>query len=275
MASVSTGLLQERIPYISGGAGPRQVLVLFGANALFKPLNKVSNPARYAAQVERLLPSDCRYTIIGYQETPSGPPTVGTIADDLAEVLSQLTAESVPVVGISFGGFVALRLAANYPELVRCLVMLVSAHRFSEAGWHRMERKFRALEAEDFEQLVKDNALLFRRPWYNWLVQLKLLRANGHLGAEFKDAGVILSSYRSIFSGDFARNAEAAMRVVAPTLILGGSHDQYFDAACFSETTRLIPRARLKLFAGETHMLPIERSREAASEITAFLHAER
>ena len=33
------------------------------------------------------------------------------------------------------GGFVAMRFAALHPELVKRLLLLVSAHRFSPAGW--------------------------------------------------------------------------------------------------------------------------------------------
>ena len=71
------------------------------------------------------------------------------------------------IMGVSFGGFVAQRFAAQHPDLVDRLVIMVSGHRFSEACWRMMERQFRSLERGDFHELVKDNALLFRRSWYN------------------------------------------------------------------------------------------------------------
>jgi pimeloyl-ACP methyl ester carboxylesterase len=59
--------------------------------------------------------------------------------------------------------------------------------------------------------------------------------------------------------------------VKADTLVLGGTADQYFDVEAFTETARLIPSAQLKLFEGETHMLPIERRGEVAQVLKAFL----
>jgi pimeloyl-ACP methyl ester carboxylesterase len=82
---------------------------------------------------------------------------------------------------------------------------------------------FRApLERGDFQTLIRENAVLFRRPWYNWLIQLKLWKDRRKLG-------------------------------------IGGTADQLFDRSAFEETASLIPGARLRLFEGETHMLPIER----------------
>jgi len=56
------------------------------------------------------------------------------IADDLAALLKRLGRAKVDVLGYSFGGCVALRLAAQHPALVRRLV-LVSAP-FADDGWY-------------------------------------------------------------------------------------------------------------------------------------------
>lgn len=57
-------------------------------------------------------------------------------------------------------------------------------------------------------------------------------------------------------------------------MIIGGSADQYFDVAAFEETARRIPVARLELFDGETHMLPVERRRDVARVLAEFLTTE-
>ena len=57
-------------------------------------------------------------------------------------------------------------------------------------------------------------------------------------------------------------------------MIVGGTADQYFDAAAFEETARRIPVARLELFDGETHMLPVERRRDVARVVAEFLKTE-
>lgn len=274
LANLRTGLLCSRIPYIRGGEGARHAVVLLGANALFRPLHKATKPARYAAQVQRLLPPGYQFTIIGYEEFPADTCTLDSIADDVAKALHSLASRRALVLGISFGGFVAQRLAVRHPDLVDRLVIMVSAHRFSASGWGRMERQLQALEAGDLATLLRDNALLFRRPWYNWLVRLKLRSDRSRLQDQCKDPAAILDTYRSVFSDDFARNADLARQIIAPTFVLGGTADQYFDVEALRETAERIPGARLRLFERETHMLPLERSADVAREIAAFLGAQ-
>jgi pimeloyl-ACP methyl ester carboxylesterase len=64
------------------------------------------------------------------------------IGDDMATVLEQLGIKQADVIGYSFGGGVAFRLAVQHPELVRRLV-LVSAG-FSDAGFHDEMRPMQA-----------------------------------------------------------------------------------------------------------------------------------
>ena len=189
----------------------------------------------------------------------------------MAGVMRSEIGKADVVIGISFGGFVALRLAASHPDLLERLVLLVSAHRFSAQGRQAMERQFRSLERGDMYRFATENALLFQRPWYNWLVRLKLWKDKDRLSSGYRNPASVLSDYRSLFSDDLHRNAEYGRRVEAETMVIGGSEDQYFDRAAFSETARLIVRSRLEMIAGETHMLPVERSADVASRLAAFL----
>jgi len=262
MTNVETGLLRDGMPYIRGGSGQREAVVFFGVNALFKRLDKTSDPGRYARQVSRLLPGH-KFTILGYAGS-----SFEEIVRDMAAAIR--TPPDV-VVGISFGGFVAMRFAAQHPELVRRLVLLVSAHRFSPGGWRMVERQFEALERGDFRTLVRENALLFRRPWYNWLVRLKLWKNGNRLATDFRDPAAILQGYRQLFGPDFKNNAEYGRRIVSPTLVIGGTADQLFDRRASEETAGLIPGAQIHLFERETHMLPIEKSDEVAGAVADFL----
>ena len=62
---IDAGLLSGKVPYI-------RAVILFGANALFKRLDTAVSAHRYARQVARLLPPHFRFTILGYEDVPSG-----------------------------------------------------------------------------------------------------------------------------------------------------------------------------------------------------------
>lgn len=268
---VQAGLLAGRIPFVRGGSGPLQAVVFAGGNALFKRLDDTAEPARHARQIERLLPGGWRYTILGYEDVPPADYTIDTIVHDLAGVVRGEMGKPDLVIGISFGGFVAQRFAADHPDLVDRLVLLVSGHRFSDEGWAAMRRQVTALERGDLYSLVTDGVLLFRRPWYNGLARLKLWWDRERLSRDLKDPKLILRTYRSLFADDFSRNASYARRIQAPTLVLGGTADQLFGGEVFKETAALIPNARVQLIEGETHMVPIERSADVAGIIGRFL----
>jgi pimeloyl-ACP methyl ester carboxylesterase len=261
MTNVESGLLADRVPYIRGGSGQREAVVFFGVNALFKRLDRASNPGRYARQVSRLLPGH-KFTILGYAGS--------SFEEIVRDMASAIRTPPDVVLGISFGGLVAMRFAAQHPELVRRLALLVSAHRFSPAGWRMMEGQFEALERADFRTLVRENALLFRRPWYNWLMRLKLWKDGNRLAADFRDPAAILRDYRQLFGPDFKNNADYARRIVSPTLVIGATADQLFDRRASEETAGLIPGAQIHLFERETHMLPIEKCNEVAAAIKDF-----
>jgi pimeloyl-ACP methyl ester carboxylesterase len=272
MGDVDTGLFLGRIPYIKAGSGRRRAVVFFGGNALFKRLDR-SDASRYAAMFSRLLPADYSFCILGYEENPPETYSLDTIVDDLDRIARTEIGRST-VIGVSFGAFVAIRFAAAQPELVDKLVILVGAHRFSAQGARKIAKQIAHLKVRNLYGLVRENGVLFRRPWYNWLVRLKLWRDKDKLASEFNEPTYIARAYESLFGADFERNREYADRIRAKTLIIGGSADQYFDVAAFEETARRIPVARLELFDGETHMLPVERRRDVARVLAEFLTTE-
>lgn len=97
-----------------------------GTTDMFEPLRPILSPGRQLIAVD----------LQGHGRSSLGkrPIRCEAIADDVAAVLKKLGRAKVDVLGYSFGGCVALRLAIQHPALVRRLV-LVSAP-FSEQGWY-------------------------------------------------------------------------------------------------------------------------------------------
>lgn len=272
MAKAQSGLLSGGVPFIRGGEGPRHAVIFFGANALLWRLDKVRERHRFAREVARALPAGFRFTVLGYPEFPPENYTLDTVVDDFARVFPSETGPADLVIGISFGGFAALRFAARFPERVSRLVLLVTAHRFGDNGKAILDRQMALLEAGDRYSVIRENAPLFRRRWYNWLMRLMIWRERDRLLAQMKDPDVVLAAFRSLFYTDnFSRNRAFAERIRVPTLLIGGTRDQYFGTAPFRETAEAIPDCRLELLEGEAHLLPIERSRSVRAFIAEFV----
>lgn len=70
----------------------------------------------------------------GHTADTDRPLSFATLGDDIAALLDQLTIAHADVVGQSFGGAVALRVAIQHPHKVRRLVVISSP--YARSGWY-------------------------------------------------------------------------------------------------------------------------------------------
>jgi pimeloyl-ACP methyl ester carboxylesterase len=265
---LTTGKFLTRIPFARVGSAPDPILVLAGGQA-FVQRQTPARLERDAGRIARLLPQGRSFILLGYDLSPDGGAGLDAIVADVAAVVREVGAPR-EVVGISFGGVIALRLAARYPELVSTLVLLASGHDFSTEGKRRLQRQVECASSGDLAGLVDGFVVVFRRPWFNWLVRARLRTRRGRLGETLNDPAVILRGLTAVLDAGLADTTELA-RVSARTLVIGGSRDQFFGDGVFERTAAAVPNASLVLFPGETHMVPIERARAVAAKLRAFL----
>ena len=263
---IEVGRSKAGVPFYRMGENPG-IVVLAGIDALFRPLDRSPRARRRAKVVGKLLSGEA-FVMLGYGELPQ-PCDLDALAAQAGRAIDELVPKPEFVVGLSFGGFIAMRLAAARPELAPQLLLLSSAHAFSEQGWKRIERQRAALAAGDLNRLIRQNAVLFRRPWYNALMHSAILLRGRRLTVGFRPALDLLEVYR-MFSADPGWNADAAARISARTLVIGGARDQFFGPEQFTGTADRIKNARAVIFPRETHMLPIERTRTVARAIAQW-----
>jgi pimeloyl-ACP methyl ester carboxylesterase len=269
MKTFETGLFLNRIPFAKIGSGSNPVVVLNGGQAFVRRPSP-ARTRRDAGRIARLLPPQRTIYVLGYDSAPAADYSLEAIVQDVAQVLRDETGPAT-VMGISFGGFVAARLAADHPDLVKSLILLVSAHRFSPEGRRSIDRQIACARAGDFHDLLDEFGLVFRRPWFNWLLRLRLRQERKRLDETMNDPATIVRGLNAVAGDDFGADPAWLKRIRARTLIVGGTKDPFFDVETMEETARLIPSAQLKLFKGETHMLPIERARDVRKVVAGFL----
>lgn len=274
MSDFETGLFLSRIPFVKIGSGANPIVVFNGGQAFVRR----PTPARAhrdARRIARLLPKGRTIYVLGYDAAPPANytiDTIDTIVRDFSQILRNETGPAT-VMGISFGGFIAARLAADHPDLVRELILMVSAHRFSAEGRRSIDRQIACAWQGDFQGFLNEFGLVFRRPWLNWLIRLRFWQERNKLHEKMSDAATIVRGLNAVAGDNVSQNPSWLQRIRASTLIVGGTRDQFFDVEAMKETARAIPSSHLKLFDGETHMLPVERARDVAKAVAGFLSA--
>ncbi|MDI1460927.1 alpha/beta hydrolase [Catellatospora sp. KI3] len=264
--TIETGTLLGRIPYARVGRDDQPILVLAGGQA-FMQRPTPQRIARDAGRVAAVLPPDRGFILLGYDPAPGESHSLATIVADVAAIIGELGAP-VQLVGVSYGGIVALRVAADHPDLVSELVLLASAHRFSPEGSQLVRRQLDLAADGDFAALGADFVGMFRRPWLNWLLRLRLRTRRGRAAEGMNDPQVIVRGLRAVLDSPVD---EASLSLVsARTLIVSGTHDQVFGREP-ERTAALLPHASLVQFPGETHMVPVERRRAVAMHTRALL----
>lgn len=256
------------LPRTVVGAGPPTVLVISGGNAFVSRFDE-ARARREAGRLPKLFPDGTRLCVLGYDPDARGQQDVPAIAPAVATLLETEFPGAV-VAGVSFGGLVALRLAAERPDLVRRLVLLATAYRFSAAGQHKVRAQIAHLQEGAVDTMVRPFLTLFRRPWLNLLLRVTfpLRRKAFHAGLNLLEFAIGLLQAALDESGALAPRLGD---IRAETLIVAGDRDQFFDVEAMREMALVMPSARLVLLEKETHMVPLERTRDVAAAIEAFL----
>jgi (E)-2-((N-methylformamido)methylene)succinate hydrolase len=266
MTTITTGSFLGRIPYARRGSGSTPLLILSGGQAFIRRIDP-SRLTRDARRVARMLPAQTSFVLLGYDPHPRADLSFDMIADDVAAVIKEYWSGRASIVGISYGGLVAARVAARWPEQIAHLVLVASAHRFSNEGVRRIRRLILFAKSGDFRSFVDDFVAVCRRPWLNGAIRLRVWLTRGKLDRTMAQPETILRYLCAMLE---ARPPEIS-DITARTLVIGGSEDQFFGGDAMPETAAGIPGAKIKLLRGETHMMPIERPGEVAAAIGQFL----
>lgn len=198
----------------------------------------------------------------------------------VSQVSSTLTGKNIDraiVVGVSFGGLVALRFAAVHPERTRALVLASTpAPRLRLRRRHQMYLRLPRILGPLF---------LIEAPWRvhaeivsalpsgraRWTFRQNALRTLVSAPLSFSR---MAARARLVASADLR---EDCSRVTAPTLIVTGEHllDHVVPVQGSSEYERLIPNARCAVLERTGHIGSITRPDAFAALVRDFVNGHR
>jgi pimeloyl-ACP methyl ester carboxylesterase len=179
----------------------------------------------------------------------SGPPQpewgIGEYARHVAAFIQACLPHPITVFGHSFGGALALYLAAEYPQYVRSIVVCAPS-------WHRRKIQHAHLKKQIFSWLrqIPMARMLFYRIFYPKSDILLM----PHLESNFK----------KIITQDLT---STVMRITQPTYIIWGSQDQEVPVSDAHTLHSLVPNSRIEIVPNGSHGLPIRRPQHVARAI--------
>lgn len=200
----------------------------------------------------------------------------GDFHDRMTEAVMEHLTERMDIVGHSFGATLALRIAAQRPEMVRSLTIIETVH-FAFAGAEDPAILAAQQEAaEPFNQAVlageyETAARLFNGGWGDdagpsWEEQPEQTRAAMIRGVRI----VPHCSPAIIHDRPGLLKPGALDRVSMPVLLLRGGRTQPIIAATHDALARRLPDMRNRVVEGAGHMLPVTHPAETAAEMRAL-----
>jgi len=208
----------------------------------------------------------------GHGKSESPPPfTLEQNADALADAFRELAIEHAVMVGLSWGGMLAMRLALQHPSRVRALALLDTS---AEAEIPARALKYRALaafaryvgipkplaDAQIVPLMLSDRAVREDPALADRLVR----SANGFSREGSARAALAVVVHRTDILGRIA-----AIR--APTLVMCGTLDRATEPVHSERIADRIPGARLVLVSGAGHLSALEQPAKVNETLVPFV----
>ena len=209
------------IDYVRFGKGKKPMIIIPGLNT-----RDVKGAGFGLWYMYRMFAKDYTvYCIDKRREVPEGF-TTRQIAEDYAAAMKSLAIENAYVFGVSHGGMIAQYMAIEHPELVKKLVLAVTASRVNDTIRSCISRWVDMTERKDYKALNIDTMETMYSKEYNR--KNKLLIAI--MVAALKPANPLkfIRLAKSILTVD---TYDRLNEIRCPVLVLGGKLDQVVTAA--------------------------------------------
>jgi 3-oxoadipate enol-lactonase len=209
-----------------------------------------------------------RYEIRGHDgaPVPDGPYTIADLGGDALALLDRLGIERAHFAGLSLGGMTGMWLGVNAPgRLDRLALLCTSAMLANDHDWPLRARTVR--EADDTGAVA--DAVVER--WFTPAFR----EANPELAKRMREmiAATPPEGYAGCCDAIGGMDLEADIEAIrAPTLVIGGRHDNATPPRHQERIAERIPGARLELVDG-AHLANYERADEVTSLLLSHLEA--
>ncbi len=199
--------------------------------------------------------------------SPAAPgATLADYAEDVHALLAHLRFTPAAVVGLSFGGMVTQTLALDHPADVSALVICGCPCTLPDAGRQMMAERAASAERDGIGPAIETTL-------ERWFTKDFMTKGGGEATRKrllTDDPNEWARGWRAIAQLD---TAPRLGEIKVPTLCVAGELDPASPPAALGEIAKRIAGAQLAVLPGAPHMMQIERPREFAAAVGAFLDA--
>lgn len=263
-----TGTFPGDLSYVRIGTGTENLVILPGITLQNEPPNRLA-AWTYRLGFGRFAGNHTLHVVSRRRGMPPGY-TTRDMAADYARLMEEELGPS-HVMGFSTGGSIAQYVALDRPDLVRNLILVVSASRLSEEGREICERWQALTRERRWPELRADMASVTVTSETNKRLARAFMRVLGRfvLGTP-SDPSDFLTTLEADLGHD---TTDLLHEISIPTLVIGGDEDPFFPEPLLRETAGRIPGAELRVYEGVGHGVTKERKRRYEDDALAFLKA--
>lgn len=257
-------LKSDTMHYVRFGSGPLPLIMLPG---LGDGLTTVKGTALPMALMYRAYAkTHTVYMFSRRNHLPDGYTTLD-MARDLKDAMDALSIQRADLLGVSMGGMIAQHFAAEYPERVRRLVLVVTCAQPNPTLEESVREWMQLAARGDHTALMDSNV---RRMYSNgyYRKNKRLIPFMGRLTKPRSYNRFFIQAAACLTHDAFHQLA----RIAAPTLVIGGEQDRALGAQASREIAAAIPDTKLKMYPQWGHGL-YEEAKDFNQIVLDFLKA--
>jgi len=195
--------------------------------------------------------------ILGYDPQISVETFLADIAEDFGEFVQERIGPC-SIAGISYGGGVAIPFAAKFPELTKKLLLVVSSYAMSEQGLRLCQEVIDLTNNNDrFHAQIRLTCLV-RNPLLKSLLRISTRLTWDQKQAYLNPPSTVVNAYTHLIKYNYGLK-KYIHGIKAPTLMIGGTKDQFFSVELYKELADAIDDCETVLFKNATHAVPVEK----------------
>ena len=265
------GLFKNKIPYCIRESGSPSIIIFEPSGELIKSL--IHKTDTILKTYDTILPPGCSLCVLSYDNNLPAAHTHEQIAQNFAELLQKKYRPGI-VIGISYGGEIAIPFAALYPDLTQKMILMVSAYAASQEGLLLIHEFIRLMGTGNYYKILQRFNTLYVHNYFRTAAHIITWLKRKALTTQVNSPSTFRNAYNYILQSN-GQNKKYLPDIQAPALIIGGDRDQFFSKEIFEETAFLLPNGKAQVYKNEGHYVAIEKMHEVKKALNTFIGTGR